>query len=83
MNGHYGPELYGGAGAGNPGGSRYGTGGNGTGGVIILIVHGKLKLGISGSIKSNGTSGSAGERDDDTWAGSGGGSGGRFHQYIL
>jgi len=60
------PNL-GGDGSGNPGG------GGGTGGLLILIVRGNLKIGPNGSIRSNGLTGGSGHPGG---GGGGGGSGG-------
>lgn len=65
-------------GAGNPGGPAgspsTNSGENGTGGLLILIVRGKLKIGPNGSIVSNGSSGGFGGISPQ--ASGGGGSGG-------
>jgi len=58
-------------GAGNPGGTP--NGGNGTGGLLILIVKGNLYIGPSGSIRSNGSNGGTASSAN---SGGGGGSGG-------
>ena len=59
-------------GAGNPGGSP--NGGEGTGGLLILIVKGNLYIGPSGSIRSNGSNGgTAGSANSGGGGGSGGG----------
>jgi hypothetical protein len=66
----------GGGGAGNPGGAPGGSGGiaeNGTGGLLILIVRGNLKIGPNGSIVTDGSRGGA---TNAATAGGGGGSGG-------
>jgi hypothetical protein len=69
---------YGGGGAGNPGGASGGgsaqAGGSGTGGLLILIVRGNLKIGPNGSIDSNGSNG--GNANSPVTGGGGGGSGG-------
>lgn len=73
--------FYGGGGAGNPGGtvpapSTGQPGQSGTGGLLILIVRGNLKIGPNGSITSNGSVGGAGSANPGNDAGGGGGSGG-------
>lgn len=64
-----------GGGAGNPGGNPGGVastiGGNGTGGLLILIVRGNLKIGPNGNITTNGIAGGTGSPSQG-----GGGSGG-------
>ena len=61
-----------GGGAGNPGGTGPSTtGGEGTGGLLILIVRGNLKIGPNGSITTNGSNGG-----NAPSTGAGGGSGG-------
>jgi hypothetical protein len=62
----YGPNA---GGAGNPNGSGGTAVGEGTGGLLILIVRGNLKIGPNGSIAANGIAGNTG-------SGGGGGSGG-------
>ena len=71
-NGATGPGGTGGGGAGNPGGTP--NGGVGTGGLLILIVRGNLRIGPNGSITSNGSNG--GNASSPTQGGGGGGSGG-------
>ena len=66
------------AGAGNPGGTGYGgshprDGGNGTGGLIILLVNGNLTIASGGSIVSKGSNGGYYNGGSDA---SGGGAGG-------
>ena len=56
-------------GAGNPNGAGGTAVGEGTGGLLILIVRGNLKIGPNGSIAANGIAGNTG-------SGGGGGSGG-------
>ncbi len=71
-------NQFGGGGAGNPGGISPGggtAGGNGTGGLLILIVRGNLKIGPNGSITSNGFAG-GGFSNPSQYHGGGGGSGG-------
>ena len=51
---------YGGSGAGNPGGQKYSKAEDGTGGVIILIIHGKLTINLNGKIIANGSKGGNG-----------------------
>ena len=73
-----------GGGAGNNGGggsqSRYGyactseSGGNGTGGLLVLIVHGRLIIGSTGIISANGVAGGSCNCNGNN--GGGGGSGG-------
>ena len=69
-------------GAGNPGGSdgpigQYGNNdaGDGTGGLLFLIVRGNLTIGSSGSIQANGTRGGDSTVNNDN-SSMGGGSGG-------
>lgn len=75
-----GGSTYGGGGAGNPGGAGTPFGGSpgesGTGGLLILIVRGNLKIGPNGSITANGSVGGAGFGSPGNDAGGGGGSGG-------
>lgn len=71
----------GGGGAGNPGGSCKNparNGANGTGGLMILFVHGEVIINTSGSIQANGSAGganhgAAGQFGSGRGAGSGGG----------
>ena len=68
----------GGGGAGNPGGVANATpsikdGETGTGGLLILIVRGNLKIGPNGSIKANGSAGGNAAAPDGCGGGSGGG----------
>ena len=87
FGGQGGPSLgYGGGGAGNPGGSTVSptpsvTGGNGTGGLLILIVRGNLKIGPNGSIVSNGIAGGNGIAGFSS-AGGGGSGGGVIYVYY-
>ena len=72
---------YGGGGAGNPGGgpSSAGTvGQDGTGGLLILIVRGNLKIGPNGSIVTNGSNGGTG----GGYAAGGGSGGGVLYIYY-
>jgi len=72
---------YGGGGAGNPGGgpSLYGTVGQaGTGGLLIIIVRGNLKIGPNGSIVTNGSNGGNGAG----YAAGGGSGGGVLYIYY-
>lgn len=48
-------HFYAGGSAGNPAGKNYYPGEDGTGGVIILVVHGKLIINLGASITSNGS----------------------------
>ena len=69
------PSQPGGGGAGNPGGSGAAagvSGENGTGGLLILIIRGNLKIGPNGNITTNGSTGGLAP----TSGGGGGGSGG-------
>jgi hypothetical protein len=61
-------------GAGNPGGAGEVAGGNGTGGLLILVVAGDLTIGASGSIQANGVAG--GSNGAGAGHSGGGGSGG-------
>jgi hypothetical protein len=66
----------GGGGAGNPGASATPlgqAGGTGTGGLLILIVRGNLKIGPNGSIITNGSNGGNGGLTSGGGGGSGGG----------
>ena len=65
-------------GAGNPGGSggAVAAAGEGTGGLLILIVRGNLKIGPNGSITANGVSGGSASPSPLGGGGGGGGSGG-------
>jgi len=63
-----------GGGAGNPNGSGGTQTADGTGGLLILIVRGNLRIGPNGSITSNGSAGN--NANNIATAGSGGGSGG-------
>lgn len=68
----------GGGGAGNPGGVSNVAPGpkdgeTGTGGLLILIVRGNLKIGPNGSIKTNGSAGGNTAAPDGCGGGSGGG----------
>jgi len=76
--GGFGRSPHGGGGGGNPGGAAGGpvaqSGGEGTGGLLILIVRGNLKIGPNGSIDANGSNG--GNSAGPTLGGGGGGSGG-------
>jgi len=67
-----GSNVNAGGGAGNPGGSPNGA--IGTGGLLILIVRGNLKIGPNGSINANGSNG--GSASSPGSGGGGGGSGG-------
>ena len=70
----------GGGGAGNPGGTGSPTGGSagesGTGGLLILIIRGNLKIGPNGSITANGSAGGSFSPTPAATGGGGGGSGG-------
>jgi hypothetical protein len=75
----------GGGGAGNPGGAGrgngggYGPGASGTGGLIILIVKGKIILGPNGKIEAAGGAGGYAQPSwtwNMAWGSGGGGSGG-------
>jgi hypothetical protein len=67
-----------GGGAGNPAGlGGTDTVGEGTGGLLILIVRGNLKIGPNGSIAANGVSGNTGAS-----AGGGGSGGGILYVYY-
>ena len=80
---------YGGGGTGNPGGASstnymplYSiTGGEGTGGLLILIVRGNLKIGPNGSIVTNGINGGNGMSGYGS-AGGGGSGGGVLYIYY-
>jgi hypothetical protein len=63
-----------GGGAGNPNGSGGSQTADGTGGLLILIVRGNLRIGPNGSITSNGSAGN--NAGAIATAGAGGGSGG-------
>ena len=62
-----------GGGAGNPAGANGVVVGEGTGGLLILIVRGNLRIGPNGSIAANGITGNGGTAPT---IGTGGGSGG-------
>lgn len=66
----------GGGGAGNPTGTVSTNSGEGTGGLLILIVKGNLKIGPNGSITSDGQSGGTG------YSGGGGSGGGVIYVYY-
>lgn len=69
--------IFGGGGAGNPGGTAYkaaNNGSNGTGGLMIIFVKGKVV--VTGSIQANGSKGGAGSTNGKLRGGPGGGSGG-------
>ena len=71
-----GSPTTGGGGAGNPGASATPlgqAGGTGTGGLLILIVRGNLKIGPNGSIITNGSNGGNGGLTSGGGGGSGGG----------
>ena len=72
----------GGGGAGNPGGAGPVTGGNGTGGLLILIVRGNLRIGPNGSISAGGVAGGAGLAPFASNAGGGGSGGGVLYIYY-
>jgi hypothetical protein len=83
------PQAAGG-GAGNPGGagqrmapSNYSaySGENGTGGLLILVVHGDIIFGPAGKITSNGSGGGKGH--NASGGGSGGGAIHIFHKGII
>ena len=63
-----------GGGAGNPNGTGGSQTADGTGGLLILIVRGNLKIGPNGSIAANGSAGNS--ASSPTAVGAGGGSGG-------
>jgi len=65
-----------GGGAGNPNGSGGTATGEGTGGLLILIVRGNLKIGPNGSIAANGIAG------NNAGAGGGGSGGGILYVYY-
>ena len=65
-----------GGGAGNPNGSGGTAAGEGTGGLLILIVRGNLKIGPNGSIAANGIAG------NNAGAGGGGSGGGILYVYY-
>ena len=75
-----------GGGAGNPGGythllgsgSRV-NGGEGTGGLIVLIVRGNIFIGTNGSIQSHGSPGGSTNAHTDGRANGGGSGGGAIH----
>jgi hypothetical protein len=91
FGGQGGPTLgYGGGGAGNPGGVTPAaapssplpvSAPSGTGGLLILIVRGNLKIGPNGSIAANGISGGNGLAGFGT-AGGGGSGGGVLYIYY-
>lgn len=54
-DGLYASQYYFGGAAGNPAGKSYNSGMDGTGGLIILVVHGKLMINLSGKILANGS----------------------------
>ena len=64
----------GGGGAGNPNGSNGTQTAEGTGGLLILIVRGNLRIGPNGSVTANGSAGNSAQ--PTAGAGAGGGSGG-------
>ncbi len=73
-----------GGGGGNPGGAGAaggGSGNNGTGGALILVAHGRIAIGATGVIRSNGAAG-GGSGDDFGRGGGGSGAGpiGLYHQ---
>jgi hypothetical protein len=70
-------------GAGNPNGPA-GTspGGEGTGGLLILIVRGNLKIGPNGSIAANGITGMTGGTPSPGACGGGGSGGGILYVYY-
>jgi hypothetical protein len=76
-----------GGGAGNPGGGAgYGPGSvgqSGTGGLLILIVHGNLTLGSAGRIVSDGANGGAGEGSRSGGGSSGGGCIDIYHKGVI
>ena len=76
------PSANVGGGAGNPGGNPGGiastVGGNGTGGLLILIVRGDLKIGPNGNITTNGIAGGSGSPGQ----GGGGSGGGVLYVYY-
>ena len=65
-------------GAGNPGGSggAVAAASSGTGGLLILIVRGNLRIGPNGSITANGSAGGSASPSPAGGGGGGGGSGG-------
>jgi hypothetical protein len=65
-----------GGGAGNPNGSGGTAAGEGTGGLLILIVRGNLKIGPNGSIAADGIAG------NNAGAGGGGSGGGILYVYY-
>ena len=65
-----------GGGAGNPTGTLNTNAGEGTGGLLILIVKGNLKIGPNGSITADG------QRGGDGFAGGGGSGGGIIYIYY-
>lgn len=78
------PSKGGGGGAGNPGGACQETernGKSGTGGLMILFVHGDIIIGAQGSIQAHGAKGGDGKYVSGrytAWAGAGSG-GGAIH----
>jgi hypothetical protein len=74
-----GPAV-GGGGAGNPNGAFGIAVGEGTGGLLILIVRGNLKIGPNGSIAANGITGNTG--GPSTGCGGGGSGGGILYVYY-
>jgi len=68
-----GAALSSGGGAGNPAGANGAVVGEGTGGLLILIVRGNLRIGPNGSIAANGITGNGATAPN---TGTGGGSGG-------
>ena len=66
--------VNGGGGAGNPNGSNGIQTAEGTGGLLILIVRGNLRIGPNGSVTANGSAGNSAQ--PTAGAGAGGGSGG-------
>ena len=66
--------VNGGGGAGNPNGSNGTKTAEGTGGLLILIVRGNLRIGPNGSVTVNGSAGNSAQ--PTAGAGAGGGSGG-------
>jgi hypothetical protein len=69
------PDSRGGGGSGNPNGTGTAVG-EGTGGLLILIVRGNLKIGPNGSITVNGITGNSGQAAGPIAGSGGGGSGG-------
>ena len=72
--GHGGGAGNSGGGAGNPNGTGGSQTATGTGGLLILIVRGNLKIGPNGSITTNGSAGN--NANISGGSGAGGGSGG-------